>query len=173
MEVCSSRWAYLPCAWWNWWSFGTTSGSRTSSVRRTRRRSSYSKLYTRWRYRAYVAVTVAAASIRLFHVDGLRSRYSTRCDVLRRNFHYYCIICKHEEWFTLVGDWRREILREEGTGFGSEIGRELGRGGLELDGCLLYLETKKKFYLMHVGRLFHNSLFVISLSINIGQVVGH
>jgi hypothetical protein len=27
-----------------------------------------------------------------------------------------------------------------GTGFGSDIGRVLGRGGLELDGCLLYLK---------------------------------
>jgi hypothetical protein len=36
------------------------------------------------------------------------------------------------------GDWSLEILRDDGTGLGSEIGSELGRVGLELDGCLLY-----------------------------------
>lgn len=49
---------------------------------------------------------------------------------------------------TLGGDWRREIFLVDGTGLASEMGRELGRGGLELEGALLYLNkeicTKKK-----------------------------
>jgi hypothetical protein len=45
---------------------------------------------------------------------------------------------------TFGGDWSREILRDEGTGFGSDIGSVLGRGGLGLDGCcLLYLQNKE------------------------------
>lgn len=43
---------------------------------------------------------------------------------------------------TFGGDWSREILRDDGTGFGSEIGSVLGRGGLELGGCLLYLNKE-------------------------------
>lgn len=51
-------------------------------------------------------------------------------------FLHHCIIKCKRLALTLGGDWSREILRDDGTGFGSEIGSVLGRGGLELDGCL-------------------------------------
>jgi hypothetical protein len=47
---------------------------------------------------------------------------------------------------TLGGDWRREIFLVDGTGLASEMGRVLGRGGLELEGALLYLnKDERKF----------------------------
>lgn len=45
---------------------------------------------------------------------------------------------------TFGGDWSREIFLVDGTGFASEMGSVLGRGGLEFDGALLYLDTKNR-----------------------------
>lgn len=46
---------------------------------------------------------------------------------------------------TFGGVCGRDNLRlAVGTGLGSDIGKELGLGGLELDGCLLYLKLSNK-----------------------------
>jgi hypothetical protein len=49
---------------------------------------------------------------------------------------------QRERQLTLGGDCRREIFLVDGTGLASEMGRELGRGGLELEGALLYLNKE-------------------------------
>lgn len=108
MEVCCCWWTYLPSARRHRWGFRSASGCRTSSiVGWIRWRSTYGKLDTRRRYRIYVAVAiVAAASIRLFHVDGLRTGNSTRYSVLQRNISLLLHHSSH--WAVSYLSWRLE-----------------------------------------------------------------